>query len=218
MADSEKATPPEAQTTQPGQVIAPGQQVQQQPVPAQQEPPAQSFQVEPQNDFAPSYTAAEDVSEGPTEDNVTWTASEFISHEKDAGWYAKLALASVLLTILIFILTKDKVTAGIILFVSVVLGFYANREPRQLPYRVDGQGVQIGERRYGYEQFRSFSVMPEGAFSCIVLMPLKRFAPIISLYYAPEDEERITTLLAKTLPFEERTHDPVDKFMQRIRF
>jgi hypothetical protein len=60
--------------------------------------------------------------------------------------------------------------------------------------------------------------MPEGAFSSIVLVPLKRFSPLTSIYYAPQDEERITAMLAAHLPYEERKHDPIDKLMQRIRF
>jgi hypothetical protein len=214
MAESEKPTNPESQYTQPGQVVTPGQ-----PTTSSQGQPFQPEQAaspyDPAQYLGNQETAAASQDEASS---VSWTASEFIAHEKDAGWFIKLALAAVLLTGLAFLLTRDKVTAAVILFVCIVLGFYANREPRQLPYRVDAEGVQIGEKWFGYEEFRSFSVLPEGAFSSIVLVPLKRFAPLTSIYYAPEDEDTIIGILSQALPFEERKHDPVDRLMQRIRF
>jgi hypothetical protein len=49
-------------------------------------------------------------------------------------------------------------------------------------------------------------------------MPLKRFATLTTVYYAPEDEDKIVNLLSKHLPLEEHKLDAVDHLMQRIRF
>jgi hypothetical protein len=220
MAESEKPTFQDMPTVQPGQVVTPGQSPQAQPEqPTPQQP--QPLPTMPQTGYALQQAIDAPRSGDDAvieEDSVSWTASEFIAHEKDAGWYVKLGVAAVVLAVLMFVITRDRVTVGVILFVCIVLGAYANRQPRQLAYRVDTQGVQIGEKWYGYEEFRSFSVMPEGAFSSIALLPLKRFAPLISIYYAPDDEDAIVGILSQALPFEERKHDPVDKLMQRIRF
>jgi hypothetical protein len=61
-------------------------------------------------------------------------------------------------------------------------------------------------------------VVPEGAFSSIVFMPLKRFAPLTTIYYAPEDESKIITILTDRLPFEERKAAAIDSLMKRVRF
>ncbi len=61
-------------------------------------------------------------------------------------------------------------------------------------------------------------MVPEGAFSSVVFMPLKRFAPPRTIYYAPEDEDRIVGLLVNRLPLEEHRADAVDGLMRRIRF
>lgn len=150
--------------------------------------------------------------------SVAWTASEFIAHEKSPSWYVALGVSGLVAAGLIFLLTKDAVTSGVILFVAFVLGFYGSRQPRQLTYQVDAQGIQIERKRYSYQDFRSFAIMPEGAFSSLVFVPLKRFAPLITLYYAPEDEEKIINIVAAYLPHEERQFDLVDRFMRRIRF
>jgi hypothetical protein len=66
--------------------------------------------------------------------------------------------------------------------------------------------------------FRSFAVVEEGAFHTITLLPLKRFMPAISLYYAPDDEPAILKTFSALLPQESRSQDALDKFMHHIRF
>jgi hypothetical protein len=149
---------------------------------------------------------------------IYWTASEFIAHEKSAGWYARLAGASVLLAFIVWLLTKDKISAIVVIVVALLFAIVASRQPRELQYGLDPGGVTVGQRYIPYEEFRSFSVVPEGAFLSIVFMPLKRFATITTIYFAPENEDRIVRLLTDRLPFEEHKHDLLEQFMRRIRF
>lgn len=149
---------------------------------------------------------------------ISWTASEFIAHDKSQGWYGRLAGVTALLVIIIFVLTRDFITSTVVIIGAFCFGVYAGRQPRQLPYRLDSFGLKIGQRSYPYEQFRSFSVVPEGAFSSIILMPLKRFAPLTTIYYAPESEDQIVDILAARLPYAEHKHDAVERLMRHIRF
>jgi hypothetical protein len=215
MAESDMRPNPENETnvSQPGQVIVPGGSSAV-PVPQQPAPIAYSADAQPENDF--SYIDQPVDSDG--EEVVTWTASEFIAHEKNTSWYANVIVAGVGVCSVIFLITRSFVSAGVILFIFIIFAVYGARQPRQLPYRLDQSGLQIGDRHFPYGAFKSFAIMPEGAFSSIVLVPLKRFSPLTTIYYAPQDEERITAILSGHLPYEERKHDPIDKLMQRIRF
>ncbi|MEO7364518.1 MAG: hypothetical protein ABIV43_03355 [Candidatus Saccharimonadales bacterium] len=156
----------------------------------------------------------------PTEahEPISWTASEFIAHDKDSNWYVMLGLSTVIVAGIIYLLTRDIIATGFVLFVASLFGVYAGRQPRQLPYQLSNHGLRIGSRHYELRQFRSFSVVPEGAFSSIVLMPLQRFSPMTTIYYAPQDEDRIIDVLAAELPFVEHKHDVIERFMHRIRF
>jgi hypothetical protein len=124
----------------------------------------------------------------------------------------------VVLAVLIWLLTRGIIPPLVILVCAGVLGFYASRQPRQLPYRLDDQGIMIGQKFFGYENFRSFAIMQEGAFDSLVFMPLKRFSQLTTIYYAPELADQIVDFLANRLPMEERQPDTVDRFMNRIRF
>jgi hypothetical protein len=129
-----------------------------------------------------------------------------------------LAFGAVAFAAVIYLVTRDVISAGVIILAAIVLGIYAGHQPRELEYQLNARGLTIGQKHYSYEQFRSFSVLPEGAFSSIVFMPLKRFAVPTTIYYAPEDEEKIVSLLGSYLPLEERGHDAVDRLMHRIHF
>jgi hypothetical protein len=168
----------------------------------------QTFQAE-QTETPPATTAPSEIS---------WTASEYVHHAKTGGWYLALAVCAVLVAGLVYLISHDWVSVGVVIAAAAVFGSYGSRQPRQLDYHLDGQGIGIGPKRYRYGEFKSFSVIPEGAFSSITFMPLKRFSPPISIYYAPEDEEKILALLSQYLPFEEPRRDAVDSFMRRIRF
>lgn len=158
-------------------------------------------------------TAPVDVTEP-----IEWTASEFIAHDKSGVWYGGLATAAVVLAGIVLLLTHDFISAGVIIFGALLFGVYANRKPRQLPYRLTHHGLDVGQRHYDLHQFRSFSIVPEGVFSSIVLMPLRRFAPLTTIYYAPEDEARIVAVLSQQLPHAEHHPDPVERLMRLIRF
>ena len=149
---------------------------------------------------------------------ISWTASEFIAHDKAPGWYGMLAVTTAVICALAYLLTRDLITITMIIIGAVLFGVYAGRQPRQLPYRLTYHGLKIGQRFYPMENFRSFAVVPEGAFSSIVLMPLRRFAPMTTIYFAPDDEDRIVDLLAQQLPYAEHRHDAIDRLMRHIRF
>jgi len=150
--------------------------------------------------------------------SVSWTASEFIAHAKNANWYLLLAIGTVIVAGLAYVITRDKISTGMIVIVGIIFGVMASRKPRELPYIVDNQGVQIGTKQYPYNLFRSFSVVQEGAIESIWLMPLKRFMPILTVYFEPKDGDKIVEVLAQYLPVENHQLDIVDKLMHALRF
>lgn len=229
---NEPATPWEFK---PGETISPAAQVGPtlpDPTPAAQ-PPALVESAQPQP-AAPATAApaqpAESVPQTPApseplppadadyQDAISWTASEFIAHQKTGMWYLTLAGAALALAAITWLLTKDIISAVVICVGALFLGVYAARQPRQLPYSLDAYGVSIGNRQLPYEHFRSFALVHEGAMPSIVLLPLKRFAPLITIYFDPADEQRIAEFLSNYLPVEDHRLDPMDRFLSRIRF
>ena len=157
--------------------------------------------------------AAPSAQQGP----IAWTASEFIAHRKSLRWYGLLVMFAVALAALTFLVTHDAISVGVVVLASAILGFYGTRQPRVLKYELSEQGLNIAGKFYAFDMFKSFSVADDGAFANIVLTPLKRFMPPLSIYYSPEDESKIMDLLAERLPVEEHHPDAVDHLIRRIR-
>ena len=175
----------------------------------------------PQPNMAAFASFAEPPSPAATDDipdSISWSASEFIAHEKTAGWYALLVLAAVLAAGVIWLLTRDLLPTTAVFIGMVLLAYYASHQPRQQQYRLDGSGLTIGNRHLPYHEFRSFSAVPEGPFLSIELTPLKRFAMYTTLYLDPKDEDRILAFLSTYLPMDVARPSLTDNLMRRIHF
>jgi len=182
---------------------------------AQDDKPAAPWQFKPENEPTHQEKAA---SEPTSVGAVSWTASEFIAHDKAPSWYAGLAAAAFLLAVAIYFLAHDWISIVVIIIITAIFGVFAGRKPRVLNYELDQSGLHIADKFYPYADFKSFSVMEEGGINGIWLMPLKRFMPSITIYYAPPDEDGIMQVLGNYLPLEEREHDMVDRLMRKVRF
>ena len=149
---------------------------------------------------------------------ITWSASEFIAHQKNVGWFAGLGFVISVVAIGVFILSKDFVSSFMIVVLGLAFGVFAARKPRVLDYTISSKGITMGQKFYPYESFKTFSVVEEGPLHSVLLSPLQRFMPPISVYYEPADEDRILDTLADYLPFIEAKRDSVDSLMRRVRF
>jgi hypothetical protein len=154
----------------------------------------------------------------PLPDDFTWTASEFIAHEKSAAWYGALAAVGIVIALLAYLLTKDKISTAVIVFTVVAFGLFAARKPRTQQYGLGRDGVIVGQKGYGFEEFKNFSVTEDGTVASIVLMPMKRFMPPLTIYVLPDMEDRVMDYLSAFLPFEQHKSDAVDSLLRRIHF
>ena len=139
-------------------------------------------------------------------------------HHKNIGWYFLLVLALGVASALLYLITRDMISVVAVVILAVVFGVSAGRKPRILNYQLDRAGLTVGQRFYSYGNFKSFSLVNEGAFTSIMFMPLKRFMPAVSIYFSPEDEEKIVEVLSAHLPLQQGEQDAIDKLMHRIRF
>lgn len=169
--------------------------------------------------LAPSGPQADMRQSLPTEPPLfQWTSPEFVAHDKPPAWYLALFGASAVIAALVFLFTKDKISTAVVLVVGVALGTYAARKPREIDHALFEDSMMIGQKTMGYEQFRSFSLDDEGAFASLVLVPHRRFGQLVTLYFQPQDEDRIVAVISRHLPLEQRPKDLVDNFMKKIRF
>ncbi len=156
------------------------------------------------------------VSQGMGSDEVSWTASEFVLHDKSAGWYSALILGGLVAAVADYLVWKDRFSAGVIVIVTIFFALFAARKPREQNYALSRQGVRIGAKTYRFQEFKNFSVIEDGSTISVVFMPLKRFMPALTVYVVPDVEEQVFDFLSSILPFEQHRVDAVDSLMRRI--
>ncbi len=151
-------------------------------------------------------------------DGMSWTATEFVHNEKNSTWYGAYTLGTILLSGLIFLMTRDFVSTGVVLLAVAGLIIYAGRKPTAQSYILDGDVLQAGNRPYYLGDFKAFSIIEEAAIVSIVLLPLKRLVPPLTVYLPRELEEQIIEHLSDFLPMEPHKPDAVDTLLRRIHF
>jgi hypothetical protein len=207
-------TPPEGDTAA-RMVMAPPQPESLPTEPSYYKPAAAAQQAEWQYSQESNPSLAPDT---PNVQDVAWTATEFILHPKGAEWYSGFAGATFVLTVIVYLLTTDTFSAGVVIFMAVLFGVYAARKPRMQQYGLDLRGLHVGRKTYSFHEFKSFSVSEESSIASIILMPLKRFMPPLTIYVSTEAEETVVSVLGQYLPFEPHKADAIDNLLRRIRF
>jgi hypothetical protein len=151
-------------------------------------------------------------------DPLAWTSSGAVSGQKSKSWYAGLLVGAVAIAALVYLISKDTVSAGAVVLAAVLFGAFSIKKPHAVHYVIDNIGITVGQKHFIFTQFRSFSVVDEGNHTSIVLSPLKRFSPLLSLSYDPQLQEQIVGLLAEHLPVEAHKKDAFDKITSSIKF
>lgn len=148
--------------------------------------------------------------------DVSWEAKEYIEHDHDAWWYICLFAIGIGLCVLSFFLKWWTFIALIIVCIIAIL-VTSTRPPRKLKYKLDKTGLTEGNKLYKYEDYRAFGILKEGSHFSAVLIPKKRFALQVKVYFPGNSGEAIVDALGARLPMEEVKLDFLDKIVNFLR-
>jgi len=151
-------------------------------------------------------------------EDINWSASEYIAHEKNITWYLALVVITAIISAGFYLLTHSILSTLVFVVAGCVMGFYAARKPRLLDYRVDNSGFTVQDKTFSFDSFKSFAVIDDNTMPNIVLIPLKRFMPSLTIYLNPDSTEEVLKVLSTRLPQAIHHTDIVDRFFQRVRF
>ena len=163
-------------------------------------------------------TEAPVVEDTPDNPPITWTAQEYIHLDRSPLWFvAFIAVVLGLVALSVFVLNAWSF-AVLVVVMAVALIVYIRRPPRTLTYALSpNQGLYVGERLYTFDEFKAFGlIQDEGNFS-IMLIPRKRFAPGVSVFFPEDAGERIVDILGQRLPMENLKLDIVDVIVRKLR-
>ncbi len=176
-------------------------------------PVEQAEDLYAENTLEPAAPA--DMPENPP---VTWTAQEYVHMDRTPGWFILFILIVIGLMAISIFLLKSWSFSVLIFVMAAALIVYIRRPPRELTYALSpAQGLYVGERLYHFDEFKAFGLIQDGQHHSIMLIPRKRFAPGVSVYFPDEAGERIVDILGQRLPMETLKLDIVDVIVRKLR-
>ncbi len=184
----------------------------------QQDPNEQQTQHAPEMTFDGPVAAPTTDEKLTAEDPVNWTAQEYIHLEKNGLWFTIFAIIVLGIVALDILVLRTWTISLLVIVIAIAIIIYARRAPRTLHYAISpSQGLYVGERLYHFDEFKAFGMIRDGQHYSIMLLPVKRFAPGVSVYFPEEAGERIVDILGKRLPMENLKLDAIDIVTRWLR-
>jgi len=152
------------------------------------------------------------------EHSISWEASEYVHHEKDSLWFIGVAVAGLLLVAMSLFLIKSITFTVLVVVMVVAVMVLATRPPRTIRYQLGPHGLQIDDKKYNFHDFKAFGVQQEGGIYSILLLPVHRFMPGVSVYFPPDQGESIVDIIGSFVPMEKITPDFIDTLTRKLRF
>ena len=154
----------------------------------------------------------------PIDEPVIWTAKEYVSLEKNNLWYAIFSVVVIGLIAGDIFLLKSYTFSVLVVVMAVSVIIYSRRPPRTIQYALSGkQGLYVGDRLYNFVDFKAFGLIRDAEHHSIMLIPIKRFAPGVSVYFPEEAGERIVDILGARLPMQPLKLDIIDVLVRKLR-
>lgn len=144
--------------------------------------------------------------------NVVWQADEYLARKKNKGWFVGLGFAIILLVGLA-VWFQWWSFAALIVVSALALLIYVIRPPKKVHYTLGAEGLSEGSKLYGYDEFKSFSVVKEKDFCLFSLIPRKRFSGRVIVLFPEEKGAEIVDILGMRLPMEDFKMDLIDKIV-----
>jgi len=178
------------------------------------------YQPSPADDETPSDNPSSEVYTRPDTKNspVHWSAVEYISGEKNNSWYIGFAFVVIAFIAIDLVFLHAYTFSALVIVMAIAVIVFSRRPARTIDYTLSGdQGLYVGEKLYHFSEFKAFGILKQKDQHSIMLIPIKRFSPGVSVYFPEEAGERIVDIFGARLPMENLKLDLIDIIVQKLR-
>jgi hypothetical protein len=149
---------------------------------------------------------------------VHWSANETIDADKGGLWFVALIIVALALIAGDIFLLKEFTFSILVVVMAAVIILYSRRPARLIDYTLSGeQGLYIGEKLYHFNEFKGFGLIQDQGQHSILLIPVKRFSPGISVYFPADVGEKIVDIFGARLPMHDMKLDFIDTIVRKLR-
>ncbi len=152
----------------------------------------------------------------PESQPIQWQAPEYVQEPRSPWWFIGFWVVALLLMLLAILVIRSWSFAILIPAMAAALMIYSHRPPRILNYVLSGKGLYINEKLHPLQEFRSFGVLKEESVPSLMLIPVKRFRPALTVHFPAKTGEAIVDLLGSRIPMQELSLDVFDKIIRKL--
>ena len=178
----------------------------------QPEQPANAVPVQP---AAPAPEVI-DASQTAEAQPIQWQAPEYIQERRSPWWFISFWLVTIALILIAAFVVRSWSFAVLIPAMAAALMIYSHRPPRMLNYVLSSKGIYINEKLHPMDEFKSFGILRDESIPSLMLLPVKRFRPGLTVHFPVETGEAIVDLLGQRLPMQELRLDMLDKLIRKL--
>ena len=129
---------------------------------------------------------------------IAWNAPEGVQVQRGKLWYVFFVIV-------------------LIGLMAVALFVLSNKTPQVINYAISPKGIYIADILHDFSEFRAFGLIHENNQHSILLLPVKRFSPGLTIYFSEAEGEKIVDMLGARLPMQEIKPDALEKFIRLIK-
>ena len=163
-------------------------------------------------EFKPSPSDGIDLTEP-----IAWNAPEGVRVQRGAVWYVLFAIVLAGLMALAILVFQNWTFAILLPIMAVALFVLSNKNPQTINYAISPKGIYIADTLHDFSEFRAFGLLHENDQHSILLLPVKRFSPGLTIYFSEAEGEKIVDRLGARLPMQEIKPDALEKFIRLIK-
>jgi hypothetical protein len=152
----------------------------------------------------------------PSADPIQWQSPEYVQEQRSPWWFIGFWAAAVLLMVLAAFVIRSWSFALLVPAMAAALMIYSHRPPRTLTYILSEKGLYINEKLHPLGEFRSFGVVREESIPSLMLIPVKRFRPGLTVHFPAESGEAIVDMLGSRIPMQDLRLDVFDRVIRRL--
>ena len=148
---------------------------------------------------------------------ISWQAPEYEHTPKNNDWLwsiGLIALAGMIITIFL----KNYLFAVFILVAGGSLIIISVREPREINFEINEEGITAGGVLYSKKKMKGFTIHPKNDFSILLLETDRHFMPVIMI---PVPKYEANDIRLSLLALTEEKEIPLSNsmlFMEKIGF
>lgn len=148
---------------------------------------------------------------------IQWQAPEYAQERRSPWWFIGFWAVTILLIIAAIFLVRSITFAILIPAMAAALMIYSHRPPRVLNYVLSSKGIFINEKLHPLSEFKSFGVMRDEAILSMMLIPVQRFRPGLTVHFPEEVGEAIVDFLGSRIPMQDIKLDAFDRIIRTLR-